>query len=124
MKNKNNFEKELNILTKYHFKKSKEYQKILKGLGYKNTNGKIENLPFLTTSIFKELELKSIPKNKIYKIFSSSGTSSPEYISALGTSSASSFFNFILFISNFKFVLKLYSLIKIDVSLLLFPTHL
>ena len=46
MKNKNNFEKELNILTKYHFKKSKEYQKILKGLGYKNTNGKIENLPF------------------------------------------------------------------------------
>jgi len=76
MKNKNNFEKKLNILTKYHFKKSKEYQKILKGLGYKNTNGKIENLPFLTTSIFKELELKSIPKNKIYKIFSSSGTSS------------------------------------------------
>ena len=42
MKNKNNFEKELNILTKYHFKKSKEYQKILKGLGYKIQMGKLK----------------------------------------------------------------------------------
>jgi phenylacetate-coenzyme A ligase PaaK-like adenylate-forming protein len=69
------FEKEMNKLTNFHYFKSKKYQKILKGFKYNLKNKKIENLPFLTTNIFKDIELMSIPKNKIFKILSSSGTS-------------------------------------------------
>ncbi len=76
MSKKNSFEIKINNLTKYHFNRSKEYKQILKVLGYKNKNTRIEELPFLTTSIFKELDLKSVSLNKIYKVFSSSGTSS------------------------------------------------
>lgn len=69
------FEREIKKLTNYHFSKSIEYRKILKGLKYNFNNKKIENLPFLTTNLFKDVELLSIPQNKVFKILSSSGTS-------------------------------------------------
>ena len=70
------FKKYLNELTRYHYKKSFLYQKILNGFHYKyNKNYKISDLPFLTTNTFKEVNLKSISSRKIFKVLFSSGTS-------------------------------------------------
>ena len=40
-----------------------------------NKEKTLENLPFLPAKIFKEVELKSVPKKNIFKILYSSGTS-------------------------------------------------
>tara|TARA_Y200000002_G_C22644117_1_gene648343 strand:+ start:29 stop:1081 length:1053 start_codon:yes stop_codon:yes gene_type:complete len=70
------FKKYLNDLTRYHYSKSNLYKKILSGFDYKyNKNYEVSELPFLTTSIFKELDLKSISSNQIFKTLLSSGTS-------------------------------------------------
>ena len=74
-KNKDNFfRKEINFLTKYHYKKSKNYKILLEKLNYKNGNHSLEDIPFLPSRLFKELDLISINNNKIFKILRSSGT--------------------------------------------------
>ena len=71
------FLKEMKLLTNYHYHKSKLYKKILSNFKYsKKNNLKIEELPYLTTSIFKYLDIKSIKDNEIYRILKSSGTTS------------------------------------------------
>ena len=67
---------EINRLTKHHYLKCNNYKKILKNLRY-NSNKKylIEDLPFIPARLFKEIELKSIKKEKVFKVLTSSGTS-------------------------------------------------
>jgi len=70
------FKKYLNELTRHHYKKSSLYKKILNGFNYKYRQSyEIDKLPFLTTNLFKEVNLKSITSKKIFKILLSSGTS-------------------------------------------------
>ena len=69
------FCKNLKQLTKHHFTNSQEYKKFLiqNNKNLKNTN--LEKFPFLPSNIFKEIDLKSIKKDKVFKIMTSSGTS-------------------------------------------------
>ena len=71
---KKNFQEIINILQKIHLKNSNEFRIIMKKFNqikYKN----LDEFPFLSARIFKELELKSIPDKDIFKVLKSSGTS-------------------------------------------------
>ena len=68
------FEKEINSLTIHHYNNSKEYRKILNFLGYKLQKLKLNEIPFLPTKLFKEFDLLSASKEKIFKTLMSSGT--------------------------------------------------
>lgn len=66
----------LKKLTKLHFYKCAEYQKILLSQNIKLSEiNSLSQIPFLPSELFKRYSLKSINKNKIYKILNSSGTS-------------------------------------------------
>tara|TARA_B110001454_G_scaffold195091_1_gene197124 strand:- start:144 stop:1205 length:1062 start_codon:yes stop_codon:yes gene_type:complete len=62
-------------LTKFHINKSKKYKKILNFLKFNKKIIKIEDVPFIPSRLFKEIELKSIPNSMIFKTLTSSGTS-------------------------------------------------
>ena len=62
-------------LTKHHYTNSKEYKKILNFTNKKNNFKSLEDIPFLPVHLFKEYELMSISKNRIFKTLNSSGTS-------------------------------------------------
>tara|TARA_B110000027_G_C16107379_1_gene295953 strand:+ start:1120 stop:2178 length:1059 start_codon:yes stop_codon:yes gene_type:complete len=66
----------INNLTKYHYRRSKLYKKIL---DFHNFDLKkkysLINLPFIPVRLFKNYELKSIDKKSIFKTLKSSGTS-------------------------------------------------
>lgn len=65
----------INELTKYHFENCPEYAQMLKGLNYSPEKiYDLEELPFLPVGLFKEFELFSVPKEKIVKTMTSSGT--------------------------------------------------
>ncbi|MGP1488601.1 MAG: LuxE/PaaK family acyltransferase [Peptoanaerobacter stomatis] len=67
--------KRLNYLTKLHYEKCDDYRKILDFLGFdKNKNYDVEEQIFLPIRLFKELDLKSIPDDEIFKKMTSSGT--------------------------------------------------
>jgi hypothetical protein len=70
------FLQEVNELCDFHFKNCVEYRLIVLRLfgGLRVANG-LEELPFLPVSIFKELDLMSVPRQDIFKTLSSSGTS-------------------------------------------------
>ncbi len=65
----------INKLTIRHYKRCSLYKKILDSLNYKLyfTNN-LESIPIIPTRIFKNYDLMSVPKNKILKILTSSGT--------------------------------------------------
>ena len=69
------FEKAINSLTLYHYKKSKDYKKIIDFMEFKLKNIKLDKIPFLPAKIFKDHDLMSIPKTKIHRVLTSSGTS-------------------------------------------------
>ena len=46
------FEKAINALTMHHYKKSKNYKKIIDFMEYQLTNIKLDKIPFLPTKIF------------------------------------------------------------------------
>lgn len=77
-KNKNYlFKKQINELTNFHASKCKEYNKIIKFLGFnKKKKYSLESLPYLPVQIFKEVDLLSTQRSKIVKVINSSGTSS------------------------------------------------
>jgi phenylacetate-coenzyme A ligase PaaK-like adenylate-forming protein len=75
MLNKKNFTTLMYELTKFHYKECKEYKKILDVVYDFKNKKEVEFLPFLSTKLFKEFDLKSIPNEKIFKILNSSGTS-------------------------------------------------
>jgi len=63
-------------LTNHHYKNCIKYKKILDGLNYNpRKKNKTTEIPFITTKLFKDFELKSINKSKIIKTITSSGTS-------------------------------------------------
>ena len=62
-------------LTKLHQEKCPEYARILESINFDvNGVGSYKDLPFLPVRLFKELELKSVPKEEIVKTMTSSGT--------------------------------------------------
>ena len=70
------FLKNINRLTNFHYENSNEYKKILNFFKFKkNRFYNVEDLPFLPARLFKEVNLKSIPNDKIFKTLLSSGTS-------------------------------------------------
>ena len=75
MNNQNQFFKEIYKLTKFHYKNSKEYKKILDLLYPAKVKKNIESIPFIPAKLFKDIELKSISNKKVFKILQSSGTS-------------------------------------------------
>ena len=68
--------KEMNELTQFHRERCKEYADYLNVIGYGDEGAKrIEDIPFIPIRIFKEIDLKSIPEDEIFKTMMSSGTS-------------------------------------------------
>ena len=69
-------ERGLNELTRHHYENCPEYKAMLDGLGYDlPENHTIEEFPILPVRLFKEFDLKSVPKDQIVKTLTSSGTS-------------------------------------------------
>lgn len=65
----------LSELTEHHRSRYAPYGKLLDELGYPaGIRFTPETLPFLPVSVFKELELKSVPNAAVYKTLTSSGT--------------------------------------------------
>ena len=66
---------ELKRLTRVHMERCELYRKMTTAAGLDlNMAETYEDLPFLPVSLFKELELKSIPDAEVFKIMTSSGT--------------------------------------------------
>lgn len=64
-------------LTEHHRRNCREYDRILKALGYqKESVQSYKDLPFLPVRLFKELNLKSVTDDEVFKIITSSGTTS------------------------------------------------
>ena len=75
--NKNkDFLKKINELNNFHYKNSNQFRKIIDLIFPLKKIENLEQIPFIPAKLFKELELKSVPKNKVFKILNSSGTSS------------------------------------------------
>lgn len=65
----------LKKLTQHHIQNCPEYKKMMRAIGYDENRIKTyEDLPFLPVSLFKELNLKSIPDEEVFKTMTSSGT--------------------------------------------------
>lgn len=67
--------KELKALTKYHYAHCQYYRNYLDALGFDiDKMQSYESLPFYPVRLFKQLDLMSIPKEKVFKTMTSSGT--------------------------------------------------
>ena len=66
---------ELVRLTSEHGEKCQEYKRFLDTVGYQEENvSTIADIPFYPVRMFKEYELSSIPKDEVFKVMTSSGT--------------------------------------------------
>ena len=62
-------------LTKKHIASCTEYARMMKALGFTSEQVRHYNdIPFLPVSLFKDMQLKSIPDEEVFKITTSSGT--------------------------------------------------
>ena len=69
------FTQKLLSLTEKHISLCNKYERMMRAIGFSNEAVKHYcDIPFLPVSLFKEMELKSIPDSEIYKITTSSGT--------------------------------------------------
>lgn len=69
------YREELTALTRRHRARCPEYRRLLDALGYREEDGLEEaEIPMLPVSIFKELELRSVPEDAVFKTVTSSGT--------------------------------------------------
>ncbi len=67
--------KRLKELTVMHRENCPEYARILESIGFDVTEvGSYTELPFLPVRMFKEMELRSVPKEEVVKTMTSSGT--------------------------------------------------
>lgn len=65
----------LKDLTAHHKEKCAPYSRYLQAIDYQSgETGKLTDIPFLPVRAFKELNLKSIPDEKVFKLMTSSGT--------------------------------------------------
>lgn len=70
------FSSHLSALTMYHYEHCPEYRRILDLLGFDpSVRHSCAELPFLPVRLFKMYELLSVPREKIVKTLTSSGTS-------------------------------------------------
>lgn len=66
----------LNELTRHHYASCQEYRAMLDGLGFNpNDDHTLEEFPALPVRLFKEFDLRSVPKEEVVKTLTSSGTS-------------------------------------------------
>lgn len=66
---------EINELSQFHYLNCDEYKKIIYHLFGNSPFGKtLEDMPFIPVSLFKEMELKSVSADSIFKVIKSSGT--------------------------------------------------
>ena len=62
-------------LTRRHIESCPEYAAMMRGVGFNTEKcSSYYDIPFLPVSLFKELDLISIPKDDIFKVMTSSGT--------------------------------------------------
>lgn len=67
--------KELLALTEHHRKESNLYANILKAMNYDPLKvAHASDIPFFPVRLFKEMDLLSIPREEVFKIMTSSGT--------------------------------------------------
>lgn len=64
----------LKELSEYHYKNCIEYHNMAEFMGWDFQAETYEQLPFVPVRLFKELELKSVPDEEVFKIMTSSGT--------------------------------------------------
>jgi hypothetical protein len=70
------FNDKILTLTKYHYKKSTIYKLLIDKFDFNfKAQNNLNNFPYLPITLFKELDLISVPKNNIVKTLFSSGTS-------------------------------------------------
>ena len=70
------FNKKILCLTNHHYKNSPIYRLLINKFNFKFKNKhKLESFPYLPSTLFKELDLISVPNNNIVKTLFSSGTS-------------------------------------------------
>lgn len=65
----------LSELTRKHRRACPMYGRMLDALGIPKSIKKVENIPMMPVSAFKEYKLRSIGKDQIFKVLTSSGTS-------------------------------------------------
>jgi len=65
--------KELSALVEHHREHCEPYERILAASGFDKA-GSVAELPWLPVRLFKNLELKSIPDDEVFKVLTSSGT--------------------------------------------------
>ncbi len=69
------YRRELAALTSRHRERCPEYRLLLDALGIAAEGGlEPEDAPMLPVSLFKELELRSVPREEVFKTLASSGT--------------------------------------------------
>ncbi len=69
------FEGALRDLTEWHYEQCSQYRKILDFLGFEISKAKgIADYPFIPVRLFKDYELMSITRDKVFKTLTSSGT--------------------------------------------------
>lgn len=62
-------------LTKHHYDSCETYKNMLKAINFDEKKvHSYYDIPFIPVSLFKELELKSIEKEEVFKVMTSSGT--------------------------------------------------
>lgn len=70
--------REMKELVHYHSEHCEKYQNILHALGYDKEQiekiERVEEFPYLPVRLFKEMDLKSIPDENVFKVMKSSGT--------------------------------------------------
>ena len=72
---KSYLDRELFALSKKHYEKCREYRAMMDMQGcHFDQAGSYEEIPFLPVGLFKEMELRSIEKEEIFKTMTSSGT--------------------------------------------------
>src|SRR5665213_1787265 len=68
----------LDALTRHHYEKSPEYRRVVDAIfgGLKReAYAALEELPFVPVSLFKSHESVSVPREAVFRVLTSSGTS-------------------------------------------------
>jgi hypothetical protein len=66
----------LNQLTDHHRASCQEYQRVLDAEWAPGHASDLQHIPYLPVSLFKTVELKSVPTTDVFKVMTSSGTTS------------------------------------------------
>jgi phenylacetate-coenzyme A ligase PaaK-like adenylate-forming protein len=70
------FLQDMQMLTRWHYEHCAEYRGIINAYGGLERFNALEDVPAIAVRLFKQFRLKSIPDDAVFKVLSSSGTSS------------------------------------------------